>query len=151
MRPPEMSYSPAYHQAQDSLGSATHSILVPRSRRSLEYPEPSHQGPPRPSDEWTPASDVSPRSSSPWGSHAYPSEATRRESRAEDGSPVSRVLVSSSGATHKEESSGGSWADQPSSMAAEQLDTPRAHKRGVPDEASADDSQDALLMLVCFA
>lgn len=61
---------------------------------------------------------------------------------------MTRIVVSSSGGTHKEERSRNSWADQPSLMSAEQVSTPRVHKRGVSEEVPADDSQDALLMLV---
>lgn len=148
MRPPEMSYSPAYHQAQDPVSSVPNPILAPRPRRSLEYPEQAHPGPLRPSDEWTPPCDVSPRSSGLRGSHVYSPEQSRRPSQVEDGLPVTRILVSSSGAKHKEERSRSSWADQPSLMSAEQVGTPRAQKRGVPEDASTDYGQDALLMLV---
>jgi len=150
MRPPEMSYSPAYHQAQDPLRAAPVPILAPRPCRSRDSPERSHShsGLQRPSDEWPPGFDVSPRSSGPRGSHTYSSEASRPQSRVDDGSQVSRVLVSGSGTVHKEER--GSWADQPSLMSAEQLNTPRAHKRGIVDDAPVDQAQDALLMLVDF-
>lgn len=149
MRPPEMSYSPAYHQAQGSLGAVPKSILAPHSRRSLESPEQAHPGPLRPSDEWTPAGDVSPRSSGLRESYAYSPETSQRQSRVEDGVPGTRILLSSSGATYnKEERSHSSWADRPSLMSAEQSGTPRARKRGVPEHVHADDGQDALLMLV---
>lgn len=147
MRPPEMAYSPAYHQAQGSLGPVPKSILAPHSRRSLESPEQAHPAPLRPSDEWTPAGDVSPRSSGLRGSYAYSPETSRRQSRVEDGAPATRILLSSSGATYKEARS-SSWADQPSVMSAEQPATPRARKRDGPEYERADDGQDALLMLV---
>lgn len=148
MRTPEMSHSPAYHQAQDSHGSVPHSIFASRHSRSLEYPEQARPAPLRPSDEWVPACDISPRSSVRRGSHTYSPEASQRQFGLDDGSPVTRIVVSSSGATHKEERSRSSWADQPSLVSAEQVSTPRAHKRGVSEEVAADDSQDALLMLV---
>lgn len=148
MRPPEMTYSPAYHQAQDPLRAAPASILASRPCRSLDSPEPSHSVPQRPSDEWTPGFDVSPRSSGRRGSHTYSPEASRRQSRVDDGSQISRILVSSSGAVHKEER--GNWADQPSLISEERLGTPRAHKRGMPEDVPVDQGQDALLMLVSF-
>ena len=149
MRPPEMSYSPAYHQAQDPLRAVPASILAPRPCQSLGSSDLSHSDPQHPSDEWTPGFDVSPRSSGPRGSHTYSPEASRRQSRVDDSAQVSRVLISSSGAAHKEER--GSWADRPSLMSAEQLSSPRAQKRGIPDDGPVDQSQDALLMLVSFS
>lgn len=149
MRPPEMSYSPAYNQAQDPLRAVPASVLAPRPGHPLGTPDLSYSSPQHPSDEWTPSFDVSPRSSGPRGSHTYSPEASRRQSRVDDSSQVSRVLVSSSGANHKEER--GSWADQPSLMSAEQLSSPRGQKPGVPDDGPVDQSQDALLMLVSFS
>ncbi|KAJ5133189.1 hypothetical protein N7526_004554 [Penicillium atrosanguineum] len=145
MPPPEMSYSPAYHQAQAPLRAVPASIIAPRPCQTLGSPDPSHSGPQHPSDEWTPGFDISPRSSGPRGSHTYSPEASRRQSRVDDGSQMSRVLVSSSGAAHREER--GSWADQPSLISADQLSSPRAQKRVVPDDIPVDQSQDALLML----
>ncbi|KAJ5666417.1 uncharacterized protein N7477_008865 [Penicillium maclennaniae] len=145
MRPPEMSYTPVYKQAQDPLGAVPASILAPRPRHSSGSPDMSLPDTQHTSDEWTPGFDVSPRSSSPQGSHAYSPEASRRQSRVDDSSQVSRILVSRSGAAHKEER--GSWADQPSLMSAEQLSSSRAQKRGVPDDNPVDKGQDALLML----
>ncbi|KAJ5175910.1 uncharacterized protein N7482_001787 [Penicillium canariense] len=145
MRPPEMSYSPAYHQGQDRLGAAARSsILPPLPSRSLEHTEPSHPGP-RPSIDGTPH-DVSPRSSGPRGSLTQSPEASRRASRVDDDSYVTRVVVSG-GVIHKGERSRGSWADQPSLMSVDHSGTPRTQKRGVAIEGPVVDSQDALLML----
>ncbi|KAJ5215472.1 uncharacterized protein N7498_001879 [Penicillium cinerascens] len=145
MRPPEMTYNPAYHRAQDPLRAAPVSILASRPCRSLDSPEPSHSVPQRPSDEWMPGCNVSPPSSTPRGSHTYSPVASRRQSRVYDGSQMTRILVSSSGAGHKEER--GNWADQPSLISEEQLGIPRAHKRGMLEDITVDQGHDALLML----
>lgn len=149
MRPPEMSYSPAYNQGQDTLGMTSNSIRAPLPHRSPDHSEPKHSRPIRPSSEWT-SYDVSPRSSGPRGSHAYSPEASRRASRVEDDSAVTRVVVPSS-AAHKEERSRGSWADQPSLMSGEHSSNSRSYKRTSPVDNRADDSQDALLMVVCLS
>lgn len=149
MRSPEMSYSPAYHQGQDPLGIRSNSNRAPPPRRSPDHPEPKHTSSIRPSFESIPH-EVSPRSSGPRGSHAYSPEASRRASRVEEDLTVTRVVVPS-GPAHKEERSRGSWADQPSLMSGEQSTTSRNHKRTSPDDNRADDSQDALLMLVSLA
>jgi hypothetical protein len=141
-----MSYSPAYHQAQDPLRATPASILASRPRQSLDTPERSRLGPQRPSNERAAGFDVSPRSSSQRGSQTYSPGASPRQSRVDDSSQVSRGLVSSSGLAHKEER--GSWADQPSLMSAEQLSSLRAQKRSIPDDTPVDQGQDALLMLV---
>lgn len=147
MRPPEMSYSPAYHQGQDPLGAAArNSILAPLPDRSMESPEPSHTAPWRPSVDGTPY-EGSPRSSGPRRSLAQSPAASRRSSRVDNESPVTRVVVSG-GVIHKEERSRGSWADQPSLMSADHSGTPRRQKRGVSVDIPAVESQDALLMIV---
>lgn len=149
MPQPEMSYSPAYRQAQDPLG-AGRSVFAPLPRQSLELPEPSYSGLSRPSAEWT-GHIVSTRASAPRGSHAYSPEASLRESRvSDDAIAVTRVSVTS-GPAHKEDRSRGSWADQPSLMSAEQSGPTRTPKRGASTEAPADYDQDALLMLVSFS
>lgn len=147
MRPPEMSYSPAYHQGQDPLGAAArNSIIAPLPDRSLESPDLSYPAAWRPSVDGTPY-DGSPRSSGPRRSLAQSPEASRRSSRVDNESPVTRVVVSG-GVIHKEERSRGSWADQPSLMSADHSGTPRTQKRGGPVDIPAVDSQDALLMIV---
>lgn len=146
MRSPEMSYSPAYHQGRDTLGAAArNSILAPLPDQPLESPDPSHPGPWRPSIDGTPH-EGSPRSSVPRRS-LQSREASRRSSRVDNEAFVTRLVVSG-GVVHKEERSGGSWADQPSLMSADHLGTPRTQKRGGPVDIPAVDSQDALLMLV---
>ncbi|KAJ5666726.1 hypothetical protein N7462_011135 [Penicillium macrosclerotiorum] len=145
MRPPEMSYSPAYHQAQDSLGAAARqSILAPLPRRSLDPPQPSHPAPRRPSND-SPGVPVSPRSSTR-GSHTYSPETPHRVSRMDEDSTATRI-VASGGIVHKEERSPGSWTDRPSLMSAEHSGTIRAHKRSAVPEVPAVESQDALLMI----
>lgn len=148
MRSPEMSYSPAYHQGQDTLGAAArNSILAPLPDRPLEFPDPSHPSPRRPSINGTPP-EGSPRSSGPGPRRSLQSrEASRRSSRVDNEAFVTRVVVSG-GVVHKEERSRGSWADQPSLMSVDHLGTPRTQKRGSPVDIPAVDSQDALLMLV---
>ncbi|KAJ5702944.1 hypothetical protein N7488_010492 [Penicillium malachiteum] len=139
MPPPEMSYSPAYHQAKDPVGVAP--IMAPRpSRPSLEYPEPSHPSPLR-SAEWM-THDVSPRISGLRGSHVHSLEASRRASQIGEDA-VTPVLVTN-GSSHKEERSRGSWADQPSLMSG---DHSRANQRNIPEVAPSDGGEDALLML----
>ncbi|KAJ5112627.1 hypothetical protein N7532_000672 [Penicillium argentinense] len=125
----------------------TNSTRVSRPSRSPEQSEHKNTGtaPVRPSSEWT-TYDTSPRSSSRRGSHAYSPEPSRRGSRTDDDPAVTRVVLSS-GAGHKEERSRGSWADQPSLMSGEHSSSSRNHKRTVPDDHLANDSQDALLML----
>lgn len=146
MRPPEMSYSPAYHQGQDPLGTAArNSILAPLPDRPLETPDPSHPGPWRHSIDGTPY-EGSLRSSGPRRSHQS-REASRRSSRVDNEAFVTRVVVSG-GVVHKEERPRGSWADQPSLMSADHSGTRRTQKRGGPVDMPAVDSQDALLMLV---
>lgn len=149
MRPLEMSYSPAYHQTQDSISSVPNSIFAARPYRSVQYPEQAYAGGPmRCSDEWMSTYEVSPPSSSPRGSHAYSPETSRRHSRVDDGSPVTRILASSSSVAQKEERSQSSWTDQPSLMSAEHGGSHQVHGRSVSENASRDDGQDALLMLV---
>ncbi|KAJ5907703.1 hypothetical protein N7495_000385 [Penicillium taxi] len=147
MRPPEMSYSPAYHKAQAQVPISTERpLIVPRTRRSPDLPNSSHSGLPRPSNDW--GHSVRPHTSpSLQGSHAYSLEASRRQSRVEDDIPVTRIVVSGAGLSHQEKPSRSSWADQPSLMSASNSGTPRTHNRGVPDAASRDKGQDALLML----
>lgn len=131
MSPPEMSYSPAYHQAQGLVGT------IPSPLNPLEHPEPSYSRPLRSSQF---AHDVSPRTSGPRGSHAHSPETSRRASRVGD-EAVQPVTVANGS---KEGRSRGSW--QPSLMSGEQT---RVSKRGgVPDVISSDGGQDALLMLV---
>jgi hypothetical protein len=147
MRPPEMSYSPAYYQGQDALGAAArNSIIGPLPDRSMESPDPNYPASWRPSVDGTPY-EGSLRSSGPRRSLALSPEASRRSSRVDNESPVTRVVVSG-GVIHKEERSRGSWADQPSLMSADHSGTPRTQKRGGPVDIPAVDSQDALLMLV---
>lgn len=149
MRSPEMSYGPAYRQAQDSLSSVPRSIFASGPCRSVKYPEQAHPGDPlHRSDEWMPACEASSPPSSPRGSHVYSPEASRRHSRVEDGSPVTRILVSSSSVARKDERSGSSWADRPSLMSAEQAGSLRGHELHASEDLSSDDGQDALLMLV---
>lgn len=149
MRPPEMSYSPAFHQTQDSHSSLPHSAVPPRPCHIREFPKQALPAPLRPSDEWTPACDVSPSSSGQRESHIYSPKTSRRPSWVDDDSPATQIVISSSGAINKEERSlRSSWADRPSLMSAEQGSTPLAHKRGASDVVPVDDSQDALVMLV---
>ncbi|CEJ53810.1 hypothetical protein PMG11_00151 [Penicillium brasilianum] len=146
MRPPEMSYSPAYQQGQEPLrAAARNSVLAPLPDRSLESPEPSHTAPWRPSVDSTPC-EGSPRSSGPRRSLAQSPEASRRSSRVDNESPVTRVVVSG-GVIHKEERSPGSWAGQTSLMSADHSGTPRRQKRGMPVDLPGVESQDALLMI----
>ncbi|KAJ5569556.1 uncharacterized protein N7459_008986 [Penicillium hispanicum] len=148
MPPPEMSYSPAYHQAQGPLGTAR-STISPMPRQSLERPEPSYPGRPHPSSaaEWT-GHDDSPRMSGPRGSLAYSPEASRRASRVSDDTAAAVTRVSmTSGAVIKEDRSRESCVDQPSLMSAEHSGTARTHKRGASTEAPANYDQDAPLML----
>lgn len=74
-------------------------------------------------------------------------------SRRENGS-ASTPASYSNGASRKEERVRGSWTDHSSSMSGDNHhhSAPRVHKRPIHDEEPlADDSQDALLMLVsCF-
>lgn len=149
MRPPEMSYSPAFYQTQDSDSSVPHSVFAPRPCHTREFSKQAHPALFRPSDEWTPACDVSPSSSGQRESHIYSPKISRRPSWVDDDSPVTRIVISSSGAINKEEQSlRSSWADRPSLMSAEQGSAPLAHKRGASDVVPVDDSQDALVMLV---
>ncbi|KAJ5081916.1 hypothetical protein NUU61_010180 [Penicillium alfredii] len=152
MRPPEMSYSPAYHQDQGPLTTTLprHSIHIPApaARRSQDHSSPPSAGT-RPSADW-PAHDASPRAgprSLPY--HSQPAEPSwpGPGPRGEDDPVVTRASLSS--AAYKEDRPRGSWADPPSLMSGDQStpSTSRVHKRGIPDDDPSDASQDALLML----
>ena len=149
MQQPEMSYSPAYRQAQDPLGAAR-SVLTASTRQSLEQPELSYSDPSRPSSTKWSGHLGSPHASGSRISHPCSPGAPLRESRlSEDAIAVTRILASS-GAAHKEDRSRGSWADQPSSMSVEQSGTFRSPKRGasIEESASYKYDEDAPLMLV---
>ncbi|KAJ5925118.1 hypothetical protein N7454_007757 [Penicillium verhagenii] len=110
MSPPEMSYSPAYHQAQGPAASIT--TPSPLIRSAPEQPKPIPSSPLRSSD-WM-AHDVSPRNSIPRGSHSHSPETSRRASKVgEEG--VKPVTVTNG--SNKEARSPGSW--QPSLMSGE--------------------------------
>ncbi|KAJ5758618.1 hypothetical protein N7520_005774 [Penicillium odoratum] len=131
MSPPEMSYSPAYHQAQGR-------IIPPLVPSSLEHPKSVYSSP-LPSSEWM-AHDVSPRTSGPRGSQAHSPQTSPRASRVGD-EGVKPVTVTNG--SPKEERSGGSW--QPSLMSGEHTRVPK--RAGVPEATSSDAGQDAFLML----
>ncbi|KAJ5993915.1 hypothetical protein N7451_009639 [Penicillium sp. IBT 35674x] len=131
MSPPEMSYSPAYHQARSPV------VAIPSPLIPPEHPEPSYSSPLR-SSQWM-ARDVSPRTSGPRGSHAHSPEASRRASRI--GDEVVQPVTVANGS--KEGRSRGSW--QPSVASGEHTRVPK--RGGVPDATSSDGGQDALLML----
>ena len=141
MRPPEMSYSPAYRQAQGPLGSIP-PVLARPPRRPQQYTRSTHTGPSHPSELM--GRDGSPRTSGPRGSHTHSREAPRRASPT-DGDAIVIPIVVTNGSTHKEERSRGSWADRPSLMSAEHSASPRTPNRAAPSNAGPD----ALLMLVC--
>ncbi|KAJ5232441.1 hypothetical protein N7468_005397 [Penicillium chermesinum] len=131
---PEMSYSPAYHQAKDSTAAS-----APRNSRPMEYPEPAHQRP-RPSSEWR--TSESPRTSGPGGYRTYSPQATFPE-----GNPTVTQVVLANGSSYKEQPSRSSWADQPSLMSLENSGTPRVRKRGVSRDRETDHCPNALLLL----
>lgn len=96
-----------------------------------------------------PACDDSSGSSGQRESAIYSPKTSRRPSWVDDDSPATRIVISSSGAAHREERSlRSSSADRPSLMSAEQGSVSLAHKRGASEVVPADDSQDALVMLV---
>ena len=148
MPPPEMSYSPAHHQAQDPISSAR-SILAPLPPQSLEYPEPSYSNHRRLSSAELVSYDVSPRISGPRNSHAHSRGASQQASRVSEEATTAAARVSMiGGAAQKESSSRGSWVDHPPSMSAEHASTIRTSKRGSVTVISANYDQDAPLMLV---
>lgn len=139
---PEMSYSPAYRQAQDRSASPT---MARPPLQSMDYPEPSHQRPPRPSSERR-HHDSSPRSSGPRPSRTYSPPTSTYP--MEEETPVTQVVLAN-GSSYKERPSRSSWADQPSLISAEHSGTTRARKRGASDDREPDGGQNALLLLVC--
>lgn len=134
MKPPEMSYGPAYHQDR---GTAYPQSVFAATHRSDQLSVPAGVLC-RPSSESS-GYEVSPRTCSP----SRPSVAESSRSGIEP-----RVEIDSISGAHKGEQHTGLRANQPSLMLSENP-SPRTQQRSNgDDDESDDDNQDAVLMLV---
>ncbi|KAA8650709.1 uncharacterized protein ATNIH1004_003397 [Aspergillus tanneri] len=168
MREPEMTHSPTYYQDHGQLMTTYHHDSTPAAPHAAHIPPFSSTDPrPKQGVSGYPPSELNPVedaiSSDSWDTSygQHPQELHSLPHRYQQQAPVesiysdpdpSAVAPVTNGTTRKEERVRGSWTDHSSYMSGENNhhSATRAHKRPIhQEEPSTDDSQDALLMLLC--